>query len=79
MEKARPLSQIRRERSRERMIHRSRSRSRSRGRRHYDGSSSRRPYHERTCYKCERAGHIARDCRGRSDGRCFICNEKGHK
>ena len=46
-----------------------------------------RPRGPDICYNCNKEGHHAKDCdlspkrrepRG-ADGRCFICDEKGHK
>ena len=38
---------------------------------------------ERKCYKCNRSGHLARDCRQRPEQNqesreCYVCGKRGH-
>ena len=30
------------------------------------------------CHKCQKSGHLARDCRGKAVVTCFGCGEQGH-
>ena len=36
---------------------------------------------EKTCFKCQKVGHIARNCRNENSGKftCFKCGKPGHK
>ena len=42
---------------------------------HSSGGNSSRKI---TCFKCQKEGHIARDCRSKESRACFKCNAKGH-
>ena len=42
---------------------------------HSSGGNSSRKI---TCFKCQKEGHIARDCRSKESRACLKCNAKGH-
>jgi hypothetical protein len=48
----------------------------NRGNNNYRNNNNRND--ERRCYKCNKTGHLARDCRQRNDRECYICGRKGH-